>query len=229
MSEEELLGKLANAIIDGDEKGAGQVAGDIIKAGIDPMEAILKGAMRGLDEVGERFQRLDAFLPDLMLAGDAMQACLEVLMPSVSAERRGEIELGKIVLGTVSGDIHDIGKNMVSSMLRVNGFEVHDLGIDVPVKRFIDKAEEVKAKVIAMSALLTTSANYQREVIRYLKDAGLRDKYYVAIGGAPTNEDWAAEIGADAYAKDAFGAAQVLKRVITEGVPPPLPKPIVIT
>jgi corrinoid protein of di/trimethylamine methyltransferase len=228
MPKEDLFKKLAEAIINGDEKGAVQEAKDILEAGVDPMEAIRQGAAKGLEEVGERFQRLEAFLPELMMAGEAMRACLEVLLPVISAERKGAFDLGRVVIGTVSGDIHDIGKNMVASILRINGFEVYDIGIDVSVKRFIEKAEEVKAKIIALSALLTTSANYQREVIRYLKDAGLREKYYIAVGGAPTNEVWAAEIGADAYAKDAFGASQVLKKLVVEGVPPPLPRPLVI-
>jgi methylmalonyl-CoA mutase cobalamin-binding domain/chain len=140
----------------------------------------------------------------------------------------GEFLLGNVVIGTVRGDIHDIGKNMVATMLTVSGFEVCDLGIDVPVKRFVEKAEEIKAKVIALSALLSQTAYYQHEVIKYLTDMGLREKYYVVVGGAPVSPEWATKIGADGYARTAIDAGQLLKRLLTEGVPPPLPQTLVV-
>lgn len=228
MGEKELLDKLARTIIDGDEKAAVEVAQEILVAGIDPLVAILQGAMKGLDTISERFQRLEAFLPDLLRGGETMKACVAVFMSHMKPEQMSEFSLGKVVIGTVSGDIHDIGKNMVAIMLGVSGFEVYDLGIDVPVRQFIDKAEEVKAKVIALSALLTMSASYQQEVIKYLKERGLRDKYYVAVGGAPISPEWAAEIGADGYGKTATDACKLLKRLITEGIPPPLPQTLVV-
>lgn len=225
---EELFEKLAKAIIDGDEKAASDISQEVLTAGIDPLEAISQGGIKGLDTVGERYDRLEAFLPELVLAGDAMKACTAVLTPHISAQKRGGIMGSKVVLGTVAGDIHDIGKSMVGTMLTVRGFEVYDLGIDVPVKKFIEKAEEVGAKVIAMSALLTLSAFYQAEVIKYLKDAGLRNKYYTIVGGAAASEEWAAEIGADGYGKTSVDAGLLVKRLLTEGVPPPLPQSLIL-
>lgn len=228
MRREDILKKLENAIVDGDAEAAAKTAHEVLEAGMDPLEAITQGAVKGLDIIGERFQCLDAFLPELMGSGEAMKACMDVLMRNVGAERKGEFTTGKVVIGTVSGDIHDIGKNLVATMLTVKGFDVYDLGIDVPVKQFIQKAEEVSADVIAMSALLTQTAYYQREVVKYLVDAGLRSKYYVLVGGAPVNAEWARTVGADGYGKTAVDAAQLVKRLLTEGVRPPLSEPLVI-
>ncbi len=227
MGKEDLLHKLTATIVNGDEKAASEVALEILAAGIDPIEAILQGATKGLDLVGERYQSLEAFLPDLILAGDAMKACVAILISGVSKEKAKEISLGKVVIGTVSGDIHDIGKNIVATMLLVTGFEIHDLGISVPVKLFIEKAEEIQARVIALSALMTTSAYYQREVIDYLKDSGLRNKYYIVVGGGPVLPEWAAEIGADGYGRSAIDACKLVKELVTGGTPPPLSRPLV--
>lgn len=228
MDKGELLDKLAAAIADGDGEAAGAVAQEIIAAGIDPVEAILGGATKGLDIVGERFQRLEAFLPELIQAGDAMKVCVTVFKQHIKPEQMAEISSGKVVIGTVFGDIHDIGKNLVATMLSAAGFEVHDLGINVPVKRFIEESEKVGAKAIALSALLTQTSYYQKQVIDYLRDAGMREKYYVVVGGAPISPEWAAEIGADGYARTAVGSAQLLKRLVSEGVPPPLPQTLII-
>lgn len=226
MSKEELFDRLSEAIIKGDEKAADEVSQEILAAEINPLEA-LNEAIKGLDIVGERYDRLDAFLPELVMAGDAMKACTAVLMPRINSEKLGTSPV-KVVVGTVAGDIHDIGKSIMATMLTVKGFEVYDLGIDVPVKKFIEKAEEVGAKVIAMSALLTMAAFYQAEVIKYLRDAGLREKYYTIVGGAAASEEWAAKIGADGYGKTAVDAGNLVKRLVTDGTPPPLPQPLVI-
>lgn len=225
---EALLAKLAKTIVDGDEEAAGKVAGEILSAGINPLEAIKQGATMGLDEIGERFQRLEAFLPELIRAGEAMKACLAVFMPHMKPEEEGGIRLGKVVIGTVAGDIHDIGKSIVGTMLTVTGFEVYDLGTNVSVKRFVEKAAEVEAKILALSALLTQSCYYQHEVIKYLRDSGLREKYYVVVGGAAVTPEWAAEIGADGYGKLALHACQLAKRLVAEGRRPPLPQPLII-
>jgi len=226
MGKAELLAELTKTISEADVEATSEVTQKILAAGIDPLEAIQQGATKGLDILGERFRRLEAYLPDLIRGGQAMKACQAILMPHISEGEAGDIMLGKVVIGTVATDIHDIGKSMVATMLSVGGFEVHDLGIDVPAKKFIAKAEEVKANVIALSALLTTSAYYQEEVIRYLVDVGLREKYYVVVGGAPVSSDWAVEIGADGYGRTAIDATRLLRRLLTEGVPPPLPQPL---
>ncbi len=228
MSKEELLDKLTKVITDGDASAASEVALEILATGIDPLEAIQQGATKGLDIIGERFQRLEAYLPELIKSGQAMKAWLAVLTQHINRDKEGGVTLGKVVIGTVTGDIHDIGKSMVATMLSVSGFEVYDLGTDVPIKRFVEKAEEVQAKVIAMSSLLTMSAYYQEELIIYLKDAGLREKYYVVVGGAPVSPQWAIEIGADGYGKTAIDASHLLKKLVTENVPPPLPQPLLV-
>ena len=228
MDKEELFNKLANAIIAGDEEAAGQVTQEALKAGIDPLEAIQQGAVKGLNVLGGRYQRQEAFLPQLMLGDDAMKACMAILMPRINQKQMGEATLGRVVIGTVYGDIHDIGKTLVATMVGINGFDVYDLGFDVPVKQFIAKAEEVKAKAIALSALMTTSTPYQRILIDYLNDAGLREKYYVVVGGSTVTPQWAAQIGADGWGRTAIDASQLLKRLVTEEIPPPLLQPIVI-
>ena len=228
MNKGELLDSLAIAIADGNIDSVVTVTKEVIDAGIDPLEAVLKGATRGLDVVGERYQRLDAFLPDLIQAGDAMKACVTALKEYLKPEQLAEIDHGNVVVGTVFGDIHDIGKNLVATMLAAAGFTVHDLGINVPVKRFLEEGEKVEAKVLVLSALLTQTSYYQKQVIDYLKDAGIRSKYYVVVGGAPISPEWASEIGADGYARTAIGASKLVKQLVTEGVPPPLPQPLII-
>lgn len=228
MSKTELLEKLADAISKGNADASTSVANEIMDAGIDPLEAILNGATRGLDIVGEKFERLEAFLPDLMLAGEAMKACVTIFREKMPVEDLNKAGLGKIVIGTVFGDIHDIGKNLVTTMLGAAGFEVHDLGIKVEVKEFAKKAEEVGADVIALSALLTNTAHYQRMVIEYLRDAGLREKYYVIVGGSVISPEYASEIGADGYARTAVGAAELAKKLIVAPEKPPYAETIVI-
>ena len=228
MSKEELFAKLEQAIIDGDEEAASQVAQEVLDAGIDPLEAIHQGAVKGLNVLGERFQRLEAFLPELMLAGDAMKACMAIFEPHIKQEQMGEATLGKVVIGTVYGDSHDIGKSLVATMLAINGFEVYDLGCNVPVKQFIEKAEEVKAKIIGLSALMTTSSYYQQEVVKNLEDAGLREKYYVVVGGGPITPEWTTQIDADGTSRSAVDAIELFKRLVTDGVPPPLSQPLII-
>ncbi len=227
MERQELIKRLENAIIDGEEERATEVAHEILKAGIDPIEAINLGAVKGLDAIGERFQRLDAFLPELIRSGIAMKGCMAVFTGAIGTERKSELISGKVVIGTVSGDIHDIGKNLVATMLTVKGFQVYDLGINVPSKEFVKKAEEVNANVIALSALLAQTAYYQQEVIRYLVDSGLRSKYYVIVGGAPVSGEWAGEIGADGYGKTAVDAAQLIRKLMADGGPPPLTNPLI--
>jgi len=212
-----LLEELANAIISGDKEAAIRIAQRCLDAGMGPLDTIQRGGSMGLDRLGEKFQRLEIYLPELIRGGEAMKACMAVLLPHIQSEQMQDISQGKIVIGTVSGDVHDIGKNLVSVMLAVSGFEVHDLGIDVAAKQFVDNAEAVGANVIALSALLVTTAYYQEEIINYLRDTGLREKYYVVVGGAPVTPEWAMQIGADGYGKNAVDAVQVIKKLIMEG------------
>ena len=228
MDKDKILDKLAQAVLNGDTKEATEVAQEVLSAGIDPLEAIQQGAAKGLDILGERFQRLEAYLPELVMGGDTMKACMAVLMPHINQNKKDGVLMGKIVIGTVSGDIHDIGKNIVSSMLTAAGFDVDDLGIDISDKQFIERAEQFGANIIAMSALLTMTAYRQEEVLKRLRDMELRDKYYVIVGGGPLNADWAKKIGADGYGATAVDAIQLVRRLLSEGVHPPLPEPLVV-
>ncbi len=226
MAKEEIKDKLKNAIIEGDEEVAEEAAKEAIETGIDAMKAI-DAAAEGLKVLGDKFEKMEVYLPELILGGDAMKICMDILLPHVDKSKEGGARPAKVVIGTVSGDVHDVGKTLVGAMLSVSGFEVHDLGSDVPAKRFIEKANEINATAIALSALMSTSAYYQEEIIRYLVDAGLRDKYYVVVGGGPITPQWAEQIGADGHGRLATDVPKLLKQIIAEGNPPPLAKPLV--
>ena len=223
-----LLETLSSAIIRGDQEAAVRTAQKCLDVGIGPLEVIQGGGAPAMDRLGEKFQRLEIFLPELIRGGQAMKASMAVLLPEIKSDQIQDIPYGKVVIGTVSGDVHDIGKNLVSAMLAVNGFEVHDLGIDVEAKQFAANAEAVGAGVIALSALLLTTAYYQEEIINYLTDTGLREKYYVVIGGAPVTPEWAMQIGADGYGKNAVDAIQVVKRLLNEEEMPPLSRVVTV-
>ena len=211
---EALFAAMKQSIIDGDEEAAAAVAQQALDAGIDPLEAINAGYVAGMSYVGEQFAEGEMFLPDMMLAAEAMKAAVAVLEPEMTRRGTHRTMLGKVVLGTVKGDIHEIGKNLVATMLSASGFEVYDLGVDVPFDKFIDKAREVNADIIGMSALLTTTMTGQRTVIDLLAKAGLRPQVKVMVGGAPVTRSWAAEIGADGMSEDAMGAVSLAKKLV---------------
>ncbi len=211
---EALFAAMKQSIIDGDEEAAAAVAQQALDAGIDPLEAINAGYVAGMSYVGEQFAEGEMFLPDMMLAAEAMKAAVAVLEPEMTRRGTQRTMLGKVVLGTVKGDIHEIGKNLVATMLSASGFEVYDLGVDVPFDKFILKAREVDADIIGMSALLTTTMTGQRTVIEMLDDMGLRPKVKVMVGGAPVTRSWAAEIGADGMSEDAMGAVSLAKKLV---------------
>jgi corrinoid protein of di/trimethylamine methyltransferase len=211
---EELFKQMAQAVIDGDPDQAQALAQKALDTGVDPLEAINRGYTAGMDVVGELYSSGEYFLPDLILGGEAMKAALAVLEPALKAGGRQRKVLGTIVLGTVKGDIHEIGKALVGSMLSANGFQVHDLGIDIQADEFVARAREHNADIVALSALLTTTMLHQRDVIEHLVEAGLRDRVKVMVGGSPVTQAWADQIGADAYAEDAAGAVIVAKRLM---------------
>jgi corrinoid protein of di/trimethylamine methyltransferase len=210
----ELFQKMAQSIIDGDSDVSAELAKEAIAAGIDPLDAITKGFVIGVNQVGEAFSCGDAFLPELVMAGEAMKVAVATLEPEM--EKRGSQRqmLGKVVLATVEGDIHEIGKSLVGTMLSASGFQVYDLGVDVATDKIIAKAKEVNANIIAMSALLTTTMVKQREVIEALEKAGMRSSVKVMVGGAPVTRDWVQKIGADGYSEDAIGAVSVAKSLV---------------
>lgn len=210
----ELFDAMRQSIVDGDTEQSEALARQALEQGIDPLAAINEGFVPGITYVGDQFGAGEMFLPDLMLAAEAMKSASAVLEPEM--QRRGvqrEV-LGRVVLGTVKGDIHEIGKNLVATMLSASGFEVYDLGADVPFEKFGDKAREVDADIVGVSALLTTTMTGQKTVIAVLDDMGLRPKVKVMVGGAPVTHGWAEEIGADGYSEDAMGAVALAKKLM---------------
>ncbi|NQU30763.1 MAG: cobalamin B12-binding domain-containing protein [Anaerolineae bacterium] len=209
---EELFKEMAQSILDGDDEVSAELAQKALNEGIDPLAAITDGFMPGVNEVGDNFACGDAFLPELVMAGEAMKAAIAVLEPAMMASGVSRQVLGTVVLATVEGDIHEIGKTLVGTMLTSSGFKVYDLGVDVPTADLIAKAEEVGADIIGLSALLTTTMIKQKEVIDEIAKRGL--KVMVMVGGAPVTKEWVQRIEADGYSEDAIGAVSVAKELM---------------
>lgn len=211
----EVLEELKNAVTDFDEEKAVESARKALEMGIDPVEAIEGGLTKGLRIIGEKFEKEELFLMHIVAAAEAARRAIdEVLQPEILKRKAKRKVLGRVVIGTVHGDIHDIGKNLVAVMLFIAGFEVFDLGRDVPVKEFVKKAKDVNADIVAASTLLSTTLLMQREIIEALEAAGIRGKVKVLVGGAPVTQEWAERIGADGYGADAMEAAGVAKRLL---------------
>lgn len=208
---EELFEAMAKSIIEGNRERAAELASESISSGIEPLDAINKGFVVGVKHVGEEFSAGNAFIPELVISGAAMKSAMQVLEPEIAKRGTKQESLGVVVLGTIEGDIHDIGKNLVGTMLSAYGFEVYDMGVDVPAKRMIEKAREVNADILAVSALLTTTMMQQKKVVDLLLAEGIRDNFKVLVGGAPVDSDWVEEIGADGYGEDAIRAVETAK------------------
>lgn len=217
MNEQEILNSLTQAVLEYDKEKAVELAKKALEARIDPIKALDHGLGKGIREVGEKFHRMEVFLPHLVMAAEAMQAASDVLMSALPKEMADKAATGVIVLGTVKGDIHDIGKSLTSTMLSAAGFKVIDLGVDVPVFEFIRKAKDAKADIIAMSALMTTTAAEQRDLVEELKRKGERNNFKVLVGGGAVSDEWAEEIGADGYGSDMREAVEVAKRLVGKG------------
>jgi len=211
----EFLKSLRQAIIQGQVEEAGPLAERSLEAGFLPLEIIEKACVPAIDEVGRLWEAGDYFLPELIAGAEAMKAAMSVLQSALKASGQSLQSSGRIVIGTVEGDIHDIGKNLVASMLRANSFEVIDLGADVKVEKFVEVAIQEKAEIIALSALLTTTMVNQKKVIDFLVNRGLREKFKVMVGGAPVTARWAREIGADGYGESAVQAVAVARNLLT--------------
>jgi len=205
---------LSEAVLNRDPKSAELAARGAVREGIDPLEAIEKGLIPGITRVGDNYQSGQFFLPDLVMGGEAFKAGIKILEPELLKLRIKRKSAGTVVLGTVAGDIHSIGKDIVAILLTANGFDVQDLGVDVPVKRFIESVRALKPDILGMSALLSTTIPVQRDVIKALEAEGLRDKVKVIIGGAATSELWSSEIGADAWAPTAVAAVKKAKELM---------------
>lgn len=216
MDLEKLLADLTQVVIDGHPERAEALARAGLEAGHPPLVMIEQGLRPGMDIVGERFACAEAFIPDLVMSGKAMKAAIAVLEPALKAGQARHVA-GRVVIGTVQGDIHEIGKSLVGIMLTAAGFEVRDLGVDVAPQKFVDAVREMGADIVGLSALLTTTMISQRNVIEALKEAGLRERVKVMIGGAPSSPSWAVEIGADAYGENATEAVRIAKELVGAG------------
>ena len=210
---DEIYQKLAQAIIDGEPEDAEALAQQALEQGIDPLECINQGLVKGIQRVGELFANGDYFLPELIIGADAMKAALDVLEPSLLEGQKRDV-VGKVVLGTVKGDLHEIGKTLVGTMLTANGFKVKDIGVDKEPQEFIAAIKEMDADIVGASALLTTTMLQQKKLIDAIEEAGLRDIVKVMVGGAPVTESFAKEIGADGYAEDAISAVSLAYRLM---------------
>ncbi len=209
-----LLATMKQSILDGDSDAAITLAKQALVEGMDPLDAINLGFLPGMKEIGEQFGTGQLFLPDVIMAAEAMKKATAILQPEMNRRGTQREVMGKVVLGTVKGDVHEIGKSLVGTLLSASGFEVFDLGVDVPFEAFAQKAKEVNADIVGVSALLTTTMTGQKQVIAALENAGLRPKVKVMVGGAPVTRGWANEIGADGYSEDALGAVQLARKLM---------------
>lgn len=207
----EHLEKCTRAVLEGDSETAAELAGITVEKGMPLLEVIDKGFVAGIREVGRLWEEGTLFLPELVMGAEAMKAAMGVLQPELEKSGDRQEKAGHVVIGTIEGDIHDIGKTLVATMLSANGYEITDLGADVPVGRFVDEAEAKNADLIAISALLTTTMPGQRKVIEELEKRSLRGRVRVMVGGAPCDHEWAKEIGADGYAGDAVAAVALAR------------------
>ncbi len=215
VSEEEIFDELKNAVVNYDEESVKRLANKVIGKGIDPLRAIQDGLVKGINEVGEKFGAKEIFLSELMVAAEACLVGMNLLKPQLASPIRTHLKpMGKVVIGTVYGDIHFIGKNLVATMLEANGFEVYDIGEDQPVEAFVNKAEEVEADIVGASALTTTTRLEQRKIVKAIREKGLKTK--IIIGGAVVDDAWAETVGADGYAKNLQEAVILAKQLIEQ-------------
>jgi corrinoid protein of di/trimethylamine methyltransferase len=210
---EEMYKRLAQAVIEGEPEDAEALAKEALEQGLDPLVCITEGLTAGIQQVGKLFASGEYYLPDLIIGADAMKVALDVLEPMLAGDQQRDV-VGRIVLGTVEGDLHEIGKTLVGTMLTANGFLVTDIGVDKKPEEFIAAIKETDADIVGASALLTTTMLQQKKLIVSLEEAGLRESVKVMIGGAPVTEGFAEEIGADGYAEDAISSVDLAFRLI---------------
>ena len=210
-----ILDEMREAVIQGNKDKATNAAKKALEAKISPMDAITNGLAKGVREIGDKFGEGEVFLVELMAAAKAMKAGMSVLLPEIKASKTKVKSAGKLVIATVQGDIHSIGKDIVATMMEAHGFEVANLGEDVPVDVILKNVQDQRPDILGLSSLITSSMPVQRKVIEELKAAGLRDKVKVIIGGAPTTDKWAKDIGADGWAGDAVTAVALAVRLLS--------------
>jgi methylmalonyl-CoA mutase cobalamin-binding domain/chain len=228
MTNQDLIDALRQVIVDGDEEEAPLKARAAIEAGVDPSTLIKQAINEPMEDVGKAFQDGDIFLPELIMIGDAARAASDVIVPHISVEDLDASAGGTVVIGTIQGDMHDIGKNIVAAYLMATGFKVKDLGTDVTPKDFVRAVVDEKADVVAISTLLSTTQPLFANIVKTLVDSGQREKVYVVVGGGPVTPEWAADIGADGYGRDAGDAAELTRQVLGSDKKPPFDKPLVL-
>ncbi len=211
---DKLLTGITTSIVEGEPDKTVDLTRQAIEAKVEPLTIIDEGLVPGMNVVGAKFQSGEYFLPHLIIAASGMQQAMELLEPELKARQEAVERAGTVVIGSVAGDIHEIGKSLVGTMMAANGFQVYDLGVDVATETFVAKVQETNADILGLSALLTTTMTVQREIIEALEEAGIRDQVKVIIGGAPVNQEWANTIGADGYADDAVGAIELAKQLV---------------
>jgi corrinoid protein of di/trimethylamine methyltransferase len=212
-SKSEVIENLKRAVEEFSVDHARSAAEEAVRIGIDPLEAVENGLSKGVQEIGNRFSAGEAFLPELIMAGEAMKAGVEILRPVMLQKKLQRKSVGTVVIGTVRGDIHDIGKNIIVIMLEAAGFDAIDLGADVPAEKFVDMAKESKAQFVAMSALLTVTTPEQKNTIEAMNRAGIRNRVKAVVGGAAVTPEWARQIEADGYSDNAADAVELFKRL----------------
>jgi corrinoid protein of di/trimethylamine methyltransferase len=214
MKKQQILENLAEAMIKGNQQLAKENAQKAIDEEMDPLEAVDDGLSKGMEVVGAQFENGDVFLPELLMAADAFKAAMEILGPVIEANKQKTSKLGIVLLATVKGDQHNIGKNIVATVLETNGFEVVDIGIDQSTLNIIEAAQKHNVDVIGLSSVMTTTMPYQKEVIDTLTEMGLREKFFVLVGGGPVSQNWADEISADGYGETAMDAVGIARNLL---------------
>lgn len=216
MDKNKMLENLCQKLIDGDMDGItiADLSRQALKSGIEPLDILENGISKGMEIVGKRFETGEAFLPELIFAADAFNSAMEVVSPALEASNQNVEKLGKVLLATVKGDVHNLGKNILATVLETNGFDVIDIGVNQDTLTIIDEAEKNNADVIGLSAVMTTTMPYQQELIDTLTELGHRNKYVVMVGGGPVNQKWADDIGADGYGKTAMDAVSIATQQI---------------
>jgi corrinoid protein of di/trimethylamine methyltransferase len=212
----QILEKLSAVVIEGSEEEAEALAQQVVANNIDPLEAIEKGLSKGMTIIGKKFECGEAYLPELLMAAANFNAAMAVLKPVIDAGKQQVTRLGKVLIATVKGDVHTIGKDIVATVLDTSGFDVVDMGVDNPSLNIVQEAEKLKVDLIALSSVMTTTMPSQKEVIETLREMGIRQKYFVIVGGGPVNQEWADRIGADGYGKSAVDAVALAKNLMAK-------------
>ncbi len=206
---EQLFEEMKNSVLEGEEEEAAELAQKALDSGMDPVAVMDKGFLKGINEAGKLYEEGEFFLPELVCAADAMKAALEVLDEELKKCADNNTKTGKVVLATVQGDVHDIGKTIVGAMMTANGYEVYDLGSDVPNEKVLSAIDDVKPDIVGLSALLTTTMEQQKNVIEMIREAGKREEVKIMVGGAPVSRQWSEKIGADGYSDNAIDAVKM--------------------